>query len=97
VSDPNYRTGAGVAVVTALGAAVVGSLLLGPIGIAAGLSVAGGIRNAYVSATTWQSPDPATRTEAGRAGVAALVDLALSGLLIHHVLSKRETRWHTTR
>jgi hypothetical protein len=91
--DPAMSAGSGI--LMAIGAGVTGMLIGGFRGAAAGVFIAGGVRNSYRAYQFWRSgsnPD-----EASKSGLVAAVGLAVGGWIGYAALDRGENHHESDR
>ncbi len=89
VTDPSIRRGAGLTVIGCGVAALVGAVVRGPLGAAAGVVGFGAARNTMRAKALWASPSDADRVEAGKSATLAVFGFGATGLLLYHAFSER--------
>ena len=81
--DEALRRGAARGLVIVAAGLVVGGLIGGPLGAAAGVVGAGAARNTLRAKEGWGDPDPEVRAEAGKSATMAIFGLGIAGMLIY--------------
>lgn len=81
--DVALRGGAVKGLLMATAGLVVGGLVGGPLGAAAGVAGVGALRNSWRAKDGWADPDPEIRAEAGKSATMAIFGYGISGMLIY--------------
>ncbi len=89
VTDPSIRRGAGLTVIGCGVSALVGAVVRGPLGAAAGVVGFGAARNTMRAKALWTSSLEADRVEAGKSATLAVFGFGATGLLLYHAFSER--------
>lgn len=88
--DSALRRGAGRALAVATVGLVGGALVGGAFGAASGVIAVGAVRNLMRTKETWNHPDPAVRSEAGKSATMAIFGLGIAGMLGYQAYKKKE-------
>ena len=87
--DSALRRGAAKSLLFATAGLVVGGLVAGPLGAAAGVSAVGAVRNTLRAKDGWAHPDPEVRAEAGKSATMAIFGLGITGMLGYYAWQHR--------
>ena len=88
--DSALRRGAGKGLLFASAGLLVGGLVAGPLGAAAGVVAVGAVRNTLRAKDGWAHPDPEIRAEAGKSATMAIFGIGITGMLGYYAWQHRD-------
>lgn len=74
----------------ATGGLIVGGLVAGPLGAAAGIVGVGAARNTVRAKNGWADPNPEVRAEAGKSATMAIFGIGIAGMLGYYAWQHRD-------
>lgn len=89
-TDNAAASGAGKALLWVTGGLVIGALVGGSMGAAAGVVGVGAARNVVRVKALWNSPNPTDRSEAGKSATMAIFGLGIAGMLGYHAYQNKK-------
>ena len=87
--DGALRRGAAHGLLWATGGLIVGGLVAGPLGAAAGVISIGAVRNTLRAKNGWADPNPELRAEAGKSATMAIFGIGIAGMLGYYAWQQR--------